>query len=223
MRRWLAMATLLLAALPVAAQMRARFGVVPAGHPGFRTGGVFVRGGLSFGHNPRFHVFFGDPFFRQRFVHHPFIHRRFFFPSFPFFAPYYPVYPVAPYPMAYTAEPQPVDAGENRALSAEVDRLRDEVERLRQERDYGEREAQAPAPSREKAPAREEELVPTVLVFRDGHTETVSNYAIVGQTLWAFSERRARKISLSGLDLDATRKANEEQGVEFRLPPRKTQ
>jgi len=219
MRRWLAMATLLLAALPAAAQMRARMGAVPLGPTRLHAGGVFFGGGLGFGHNPRFHVFFDQPFFHRRFIHRGF--PRAIVPFFVPYYPYYPIYPAASYPTAYTAEPQVVDSGQNRALAAEVDRLRYEVERMRQERDYGQREAQAPA--REKAPAREGELVPTVLVFHDGHTETVSNYAIMGQTLWVFSERRARKISLSGLDLDATRKANDEQGVEFRLPARKTQ
>lgn len=59
---------------------------------------------------------------------------------------------------------------------------------------------------------------PTVLVFRDQHTEEVHNYAIVGQTLWNFSSQRTEKIPLSALDVDATRKANDDRGVDFRLP-----
>ncbi len=46
----------------------------------------------------------------------------------------------------------------------------------------------------------------------------VENYAIVGQTLWIFSEQRARKVPLFSLDVDATAKANEERGLEFRVP-----
>jgi hypothetical protein len=57
-----------------------------------------------------------------------------------------------------------------------------------------------------------------VLVFTDKHTQEVENYAIVGQTLWVFSELRATKIPLSSLDLDATTKANEERGVDFHVP-----
>ena len=58
----------------------------------------------------------------------------------------------------------------------------------------------------------------TVLVFRDQHQEQVQNYAIVGQTLWNFTPQRTEKIPLSDLDIPATQKANEGQGVEFRLP-----
>ncbi len=58
----------------------------------------------------------------------------------------------------------------------------------------------------------------TVLVFRDQHQEQVQNYAIVGQTLWSFTPGKTQKIPLSDLDLPATQKANDAQGVEFRLP-----
>ena len=54
-------------------------------------------------------------------------------------------------------------------------------------------------------------------MFRDGRRLEVRNYAIVGGTLWAFSERQARKILLSELDLDATIKLNNERGVGFSL------
>lgn len=58
----------------------------------------------------------------------------------------------------------------------------------------------------------------TVLVYRDGHTEQVQSYAIVGKTIWIFDESRARKIALSELDLPATRRDNEDRGIEFVLP-----
>lgn len=59
---------------------------------------------------------------------------------------------------------------------------------------------------------------PTVLVFRDHHKEEVQNYAIVGQTLWNFAPQRTEKIPLSTLDIPATTKANDDRGVDFRLP-----
>jgi hypothetical protein len=58
----------------------------------------------------------------------------------------------------------------------------------------------------------------TVLVFKDGHTVDVHNYAIIGQTLWNLNEQIARKIPLSELDLDATVKANDDRGIPFKLP-----
>jgi len=58
----------------------------------------------------------------------------------------------------------------------------------------------------------------TILVFKDGHTSEVHNYAIIGTTVWNLSEQTARKIPLSELDLDATVKANDERGVTFKVP-----
>ena len=52
-------------------------------------------------------------------------------------------------------------------------------------------------------------------MFRDGTKQEVENYAIVGQTLWLFSEQRARKIPLSAIDLEATARANDERGLSF--------
>jgi len=58
----------------------------------------------------------------------------------------------------------------------------------------------------------------TVLVFRDGRHSDVLNYAIVGDTLFDFVGGRTKKILLSDLDLPATRKANDDIGVDFQLP-----
>jgi hypothetical protein len=58
----------------------------------------------------------------------------------------------------------------------------------------------------------------TVLVFRDQRKEEIQNYAIVGQTLWIFTPQRKEKIPLAEIDLAASAKANEDRGVEFRLP-----
>lgn len=73
-----------------------------------------------------------------------------------------------------------------------------------------------------EAPAKTEEPVvaqpSTVLVFKDGHTSDVLNYAIVGDTLFDFGLGRTHKIPLADLDLPATRKANDDRGVEFKVP-----
>jgi hypothetical protein len=57
----------------------------------------------------------------------------------------------------------------------------------------------------------------TVLVFRDGHQQEVSNYAIMGETLYIFDSHR-QKIGLDDLDVPATIKLNDDRGVEFHLP-----
>ncbi|HET7205536.1 MAG TPA: hypothetical protein VFI95_03055 [Terriglobales bacterium] len=58
----------------------------------------------------------------------------------------------------------------------------------------------------------------TVLVFRDGHTAQVKNYAIVGDMLYEFSDGARHKIALADLDVSATQKQNDERGLDFRLP-----
>jgi len=61
---------------------------------------------------------------------------------------------------------------------------------------------------------------PTVLVFRDGHQQEVSNYAIMGQMVYVF-DNRIQKIALSDLDVAATVKANDDRGIEFHVPDAK--
>ena len=58
----------------------------------------------------------------------------------------------------------------------------------------------------------------SVLVFRDGHQQEVSNYAIIGDTLYDLSSGRAHKIPLAELDLDSTVRANDDRGIDFTLP-----
>src|SRR5580704_8027741 len=57
----------------------------------------------------------------------------------------------------------------------------------------------------------------TVLVFRDGHKQEVSNYAIMGQTVYVF-DNRTQKIALTDLDVAATVKLNDDRGVDFHVP-----
>jgi hypothetical protein len=59
---------------------------------------------------------------------------------------------------------------------------------------------------------------PTVLVFRNGRQQEVTNYAIMGDTLYVFDSGK-KKIALADLDLPATVKANDDRGMEFKMPP----
>jgi hypothetical protein len=98
-----------------------------------------------------------------------------------------------------------------------------EQQMMRQEEADGDRDAYAPQSSNRRSSnqnaSQPPEPVPaTVLVFRDRHQEEVSNYAIVGQTLWSFSEQQTQRIPLSDLDIAATEKANDDRGVIFRVP-----
>ena len=77
---------------------------------------------------------------------------------------------------------------------------------------------QKPAASARDTKPRE----PTVLVFRDGHQQEVTNYAIMGQTVYVF-DQRTQKIALADLDVAATIKANDDRGLDFQLPsPKKS-
>jgi len=221
MRRALLIAAVLIVFLPLASgQMRGfHGGRASAGFSRFGTGRPFFRtGGGFFFNSPPFGVRwgFGPPFFPSRFVR-----RRVFYPA-PLAYSVYPSYAYS-YPgtydySAYSStnsyypdiyyEQNRVRAEQDRSVSRELDRLSDEVAQLR-----AERESAKAAPER---PAQQQRS--TMLVFRDRHLEEVQNYAVVGQTLWTFSEQRARKVPLNDLDVAATTKLNDERGVEFALP-----
>ena len=98
----------------------------------------------------------------------------------------------------------------------------EEIQRMRQEDEDGDQDSYAPrSHARQSAPSsasQPEPLPATVLVYRDQHKEEVSNYAIVGQTLWSFSAPRTKKIPLSDLDIVATQKANDDRGLTFNVP-----
>ena len=102
-------------------------------------------------------------------------------------------------------------ANEMNAQSLEEQRMR-----RQQDQDLYDRSDPEPQPRQEQ---RAETPAPaTVLVFRDQHKQEVQNYAIVGTTLWVFGTPRTQKIPLSDLDLAATLKANDDRGVDFRVP-----
>jgi hypothetical protein len=231
MRRWLAVAALGAALLTSSAWAQRRGGGSFAGHAGFASRGpsgvahaptishsfspraaYWGRGSGSWSHSngwgySRYGRYWrGYPYFRYRRYYRAGYYGGWYgYPGLDWAADdWYPSQSNTYYeypPTAYAQE---------RALQqqAEIDRLNDDVARLREER-----QAQA-APKREAPAVRER----TELVYRDKHTEQIENYAIVGQTLWVFNEQRSRKVALADLDIAATRTANEARGVEFNLP-----
>ena len=167
----------------------------------------------GFHHHHSFRIFFGNSCFGPFFD--PFFCRQFFFAHrFPITQPVFIPYPVYSAPYYSAAEPTPTTVNERESdLAAEIERLRDEVKQLRAEEATRE---QARQPANPPEPVKESE--PTVLVFRDGHRSEIHNYAIVGKTLWALTEERARKIPISDLDMEATKKVNADRGLELLLP-----
>lgn len=72
------------------------------------------------------------------------------------------------------------------------------------------------------APANQEPVdngPAAVFIFKDGHRLETHNYAIQGQTLFDFSDNHLTKIKLADLDLDATKKANDNLGINVKFPP----
>src|SRR6202008_2271615 len=82
--------------------------------------------------------------------------------------------------------------------AAEINRLSNEVERLREERDY----AQAPAPAPLPAPqplvqAKAQEDLPVVVVFLDKHIREVKNYAVANEMLVVLDGNKRTKFPLA--------------------------
>ena len=66
-------------------------------------------------------------------------------------------------------------------------------------------------------------LPPAVIVYRDGHSEELDSYSIIGGTLYAKADYWSsgawtRKILLADLNLPATIKPNQDRGISFELP-----
>jgi hypothetical protein len=143
---------------------------------------------------------------------------------------------------AVQAVPDPDTANEIQQLRAAVDQLQQQVTRLTSaiEQLQADRIASVkPAPeprTKGKAPvaakktvviaptpasgsAEVDERTPlTVLVFQDGHRTEARNYAIVGQTLWIYTEQDSKKVPLADLDVAATKTANSDRGIVFQVP-----
>ena len=67
------------------------------------------------------------------------------------------------------------------------------------------------------------ETPPAILVYRDGHSEELTSYSIIGATIFAKADYLAtgsptRKIQIADLDLASTLKQNRDRGVRFDLP-----
>jgi hypothetical protein len=78
---------------------------------------------------------------------------------------------------------------------------------------------ETPAPMQTKLKA----LPPAVLVYRDGRTEELSSYSIIGGSIHTKSNYWTtgiwtRTIPIADLDIPATLQQNEKRGVNFELP-----
>jgi hypothetical protein len=233
MRRWMFMAALSVALLvtPLWAQRGgrggmavggARGGSVGAPHSGTFAGGV-ARGGFVHGPYPGHLPYYPGryPFYPGRY---PWWGYRGYYGGwgYPWAWGWYGgvgwsgdnySYPDQSYPVYAYSTPDNGNAYVTYDQQQEIDRLNDEVARRRADQQSGAAQNSA-QPSAPKTEIHGD----TVLVFRDRHTEEIQNYAIIGKTLWVFTEQQARKIPIAELNVPATTKANEARGIDFRLP-----
>jgi hypothetical protein len=71
--------------------------------------------------------------------------------------------------------------------------------------------------------AQAKPLPPAVLVYRDGHSEEVSSYSIIGDTIYIKTNHWTtgswtRTIQVADLNIPATLSENQKRGVDFELP-----
>ncbi len=130
-----------------------------------------------------------------------------------------------PYVYDYAAyeEPQPA----TQTVQPQVIIIKDETTHSDEASRYGEHSFEDREPAHEEAvqpnpaPIQQPQDAgpPTTLVYRDGVKAQLRNYAIVGSDLLDLTNSPViRRIPLASLDLDATRRENEQNGVDFRLP-----
>lgn len=123
---------------------------------------------------------------------------------------------------SYTAQTYPsyvyVTPGDSNDYSQTYQVQQDEIDRLNNEVDRLRAQGQSQSPGSQPQSNTAEIHAETVLIYRDGHAEEVENYAIVGKTIWVFNEAHAKKIALADLDLPATKRYNEDRGIDFVLP-----
>lgn len=135
--------------------------------------------------------------------------------------PYYGYYAgIDPYWWWNTYSSYDEDAARDRALAAQMnaENLEEQQSLREQAEDRYARSTSRQRESQSRADERAANDPPTVLVYRDRHQREIQNYAIVGQMLWSFTPQRTEKIPIAQLDIPATTKANEDRGVDFRLP-----
>lgn len=152
---------------------------------------------------------------------------------YPYYIPYYvPYYPADAYDDSVAdqgvADPQE-DPEQDQGGPTIFDR-RGPGERAPNDYDAQSRKSNVPRPpapvaaeltasAATKAPEPSIAVQPTtILIFKDGHKQEVSNYAIVGTNLFDLTPGHRLKITLSDLDVVATQKANDDQGIDFKLP-----
>ncbi|MEJ2008550.1 MAG: hypothetical protein P8Z30_10420 [Acidobacteriota bacterium] len=104
-----------------------------------------------------------------------------------------------------------------------TDSGRTEVSAQTEKKGPAEASSLRPASPLETAEAPPAKLPPAVLVFRDGHKEEITRYAIIGGTIYTSADYWSqgswtKRVSIADLNIPATLKLNRERGTNFSLP-----
>jgi hypothetical protein len=88
---------------------------------------------------------------------------------------------------------------------------------------FGEASAQTLGAAATVPALPQKEMPPAVLIYRDGHSEEVSSYSIIGPVMYTKSDYWSsgawtRTIQIADLDVPATLLQNQQRGVKFELP-----
>jgi hypothetical protein len=211
--------------------------------PSVPAGNIGVRSGISGGAPRAFPVTreFRHDGFRHDGQHRMHRHRQFGNSGFPiYYAPYgyYDDTTSVDSNAPANDYEQPVNNDEAPGLTVferrrTYDLIGDKNQRANDDR-YGEhytdsREQRGANPSEEREPKSTpsesqkspEEPVSTILIFRDGSHREVHNYALMGNSIYDLGVKPGQgrmKILLADLDIPATVAANDQRGIEFKLP-----
>jgi hypothetical protein len=130
-------------------------------------------------------------------------------------------------PVPYGVDPDLVDAPADNSANADDDANYQGGPTVFDRRGYGAESYVPPVEDSFDDSARRADATPalpeapqltTVLVFKDGHTVELGNYAIVGANLFDLTPGHTRKVPLADIDLAATQRQNDDRGVTFALP-----
>ncbi len=204
-RLFLFSATIVLCAPALVAQNRVSINVVPPAGQHMGMAGRHSTRGFSVGEGFRRRgfrspFFYGDPYFYSDFYEPP--ERE---------------YPV-PQPPA-----QPVPAPVKNEPLPEPALLELRGTQWVRVTNFGESSQQALSPAVQASTQRPVETPPAVLIYRDGHSEEVSSYSIIGRMIYTKADywtagTWTRTIQIADLDIPATLKQNQQRGVKFELP-----
>ncbi|MGB9235226.1 MAG: hypothetical protein WCC04_12500 [Terriglobales bacterium] len=184
------------------------------GFVGARAG---VAGGSHFG--PAGHAGYGYRGFRGNRYGFGYGFRNRWGYGYPYYGyPYYGYYD--PYWWWDSGSSYDDDQAQQQQMAGQMNEENLEEQQMLQQQDQDAYAQRRPVP-RDPQPSRQETArndPATVLVFRNGSQREIQNYAIVDGMLFNFTAARTERIPLAVLDIPATVKANDDRGVDFRLP-----